>query len=54
MGEIDYETIVGVIHNLLAIMFFIAVFICGFSSGMFMKEGPYCPPFMNILYMVGN
>ena len=30
IGEVDYEIIVGVIHNMLAIMFFIAVFMCAF------------------------
>lgn len=54
IGEINYEIIVGVIHNLLAIVLFIAVFVGGFPSSMFMGEGPYRPPFMNMLYMVGN
>ena len=54
IGEIDYEIVVGVIHNFLAIVFFIAIFICGISSSMFMNEGPYGPPFMNMLYMMGN
>ena len=31
IGEVDYEIIVGVIHNMLA-MFFIAVFMCAFLS----------------------
>ena len=50
--KIDHE-IVGVIHNFVA-MFFIAVFICGISSSLFMNEGPYGPPFMNMPYMMGN
>ena len=54
IGEIDYEIVVGVIHNFLAILFFIAIFICGISSSMFMNEAPYGPPFMNMLYMMGN
>ena len=54
IGEIDYEIVVGAIHNLLTIVFFIAVFVCGFSSSLFVKEGPYCLPFMNMLYMMGN
>ena len=54
IGEIDYEVVIGVIHNLLAMVFFIAVFVCGFPSSLFMKEGLYCPSFMNMLYMMGN
>jgi hypothetical protein len=54
MGEVDNEVVVGVIHNLLSIVFFIAIFNAGFPSGVFMKEGLYCPPFMNMLKMVGN
>ena len=54
IGEINYEIVVGVIHNFSAIVFFIAVFICGLSSSMFMKEGTYGPSFMNMPYMMGN
>ena len=53
-GEIDYEVVVGVIHNLLAIVFFITVFVCRFPSSLFVKEGLYCPSFINMLYMMGN
>lgn len=53
-GEIDYEVVVGVIHNLLAIMFFITIFVCVFPSSMLMNKRPYCLPFMNMLYMMGN
>ena len=45
IGEIDYEIVVGVIHNFLAIVFFIAIFICGISSSMFMNKGPLWPSF---------
>ena len=34
ISEIDYEIVVGVIHNFVAIVFFIAVFICGISSSL--------------------
>ena len=54
ISEVDYEIVVGVIHNFFAIVFFIAVFMGGFPSGMFMKEGAYCPPFINMPQMMGN
>ena len=54
IGEIDYEVIVGVIHNFLAIVFFIMVFAGDFSSPMFIEKRPYGPSLMNMRYMVGN
>ena len=48
----DYQNIVGVIHSLMAIMFFIMVIINGFPSGMVL--GPKDRPLINKLYMVRN
>ena len=54
IGEVDNEVVVGMINNLLSMVFFIAIFSVSFPPGVVMKEGLYCFPFMNMLNMVGN
>jgi hypothetical protein len=48
MGEIDYEIVVGVIHHVFAMVFFVAILGVGFPPCVFMENGLYCPPLMNI------
>lgn len=54
IGEIDCEIAVNVIFDFFVVMFFVMVLLCDPSLWLFTKERLYCPPFMNIPYIVGN